>query len=423
MKRFLYSIIFTSLLIPTLINPLRSDAVTTSTFWPYQCIDTMKYSRDTARAWGGKENELQKEIDMQITAIKKIGGNCVSLGTPYNAEFVPFMKKWVDAARTNNLHIWFRGNIPEWEGWFDHPRLKNPAEHHAKIYNFVTSHPEIFQDGDIFTPAPEAENGGAGDPRMNGKRQEFNDFLVTSYDNCMNAFTKIGKKVTCGYFSTNFDVARESLEKNTIAEIGRVVTIDHYVSDLARYAPDIKSLNLKYDAGVAIGEFGAPIPDLNGRMDEEQQADYVDSLMKIFYENREIIPAINYWTLKGGSTAILNDDGSLRLTASSLEKYFRPTVFAGKVTNELGDKLTDINFKSADNMLDFKTDFRGEFGLLAPVGKYKIILSGANIKSQTFTLDATPSARLTKNFVVEVKKPGVIYKIRRWLRRKLSSFF
>lgn len=422
MKKLLFSFVFISFLLPTLINPLRRDETAVlSTFWKYQCLDTMKYSRDTARAWNGKENELQKEINLQIAAIKTLGANCVSLGTPYNAEFVPFMKKWVDAARKNNLHVWFRGNIPEWEGWFDFPKLKNPAEHHAKIYAFVTQNPDLFQEGDIFTPAPEAENGGAGDPRMTGKRQEFNDFLFVSYDNCMNAFAKIEKKVTCGFFSTNFDVARESLDKDTVQKIGRVVTIDHYVSNLTRYTADIKMLNLKYGAEVAIGEFGAPIPDLNGTMNEEEQANYIGDLMKIFYENREIIPAINYWTLRGGSTAILNDNDTLRQAANTITKYFRPAIFTGVVTNELGDKLTNISFQSADHTLNFKTDFRGEFGLLAPVGKYKMTVSGTGIKSQSFTLDATPSAKLTKNFVVEIKNPGTIYRIRRYIMKLFSS--
>src|SRR3989344_2352176 len=68
------------------------------TFWKVQCIDTMKLSRDNARAWN-KKSDLDQIIDRQMELIKEIGANCVAIGTPYDEEFVPFLTHWLTSAR------------------------------------------------------------------------------------------------------------------------------------------------------------------------------------------------------------------------------------------------------------------------------------------------------------------------------------
>src|SRR5437764_393443 len=87
------------------------------TAWKYQCIDTMKVSRDEARLLAHDKN-AQKEIAQQMEEIKKLGANCVAIGTPYDKEFIPILTIWVTEARKQHLHIWFRGNFSGWEGWF-----------------------------------------------------------------------------------------------------------------------------------------------------------------------------------------------------------------------------------------------------------------------------------------------------------------
>lgn len=380
----------TSILIPKriivpkpLYDPLIADISTvtdTAPFWEWQCIDTMKYSRDTARAWGDKPDELTAEIKLQIKTIKDMGANCVALATPYDDEFVPFLTKWVDAARKNNLKIWFRGNFSGWEGWFDYPKLKSPEEHNQKTYTFIVNNPDLFTNGDIFTPAPEPENGIFGDPRQsNDKRNSFNKFLKSSYANCQKAFSQIGKKVVCGAFSTNYDVARDSLDKNTVSQVGNNVAIDHYISDASKYDSDLANIHNKYGASVFVGEFGAPIPDLNGGMGDTSQSKFVGELLLAIYKHRDFVSGLNYWTLRGGSTQIIDDIGNIRSVSGTLKSYFSPGFVRGyampgtKVNGDNGEKVTANEW--------------GKFTLKLPAGRHKIGFQKEWFNYQTVEVD------------------------------------
>src|SRR6185312_2293157 len=109
-----------------------------------------------------------------------------------------------------------RGNFSGWEEWFGYPKINSIDEHNTLTQDFVAKHSDLFQDGDIFTPLPEPENGGSGDPRGSDQKvTEFNNMLVSSYANCTNAFQKIGKQVLCGFFSTNGDIAKDVLTPQT----------------------------------------------------------------------------------------------------------------------------------------------------------------------------------------------------------------
>ena len=134
--------------------------------WEIKSIDTMKYSRDAA---GAKLNDptFDQTIEIQIKNIADLGATHVALGTPYDEKFIPYLSRWVAAARRNNLKVWFRGNFSGWEGWFEYPKISRD-QHLAMTENFILSHPDLFRDGDIFSPCPECENGGPGDPRHNG---------------------------------------------------------------------------------------------------------------------------------------------------------------------------------------------------------------------------------------------------------------
>ncbi len=306
-----------------LIDPLIHDPSTVfdkTPFWKWECIDTMKYSRDTAKAWDGKEKELVNEINSQILAIKESGANCVSLGTPYDDEFIQFLSKWVTKARQNNLHVWFRGNFSGWEEWFEYPKLEKKEDHLAKTFNFILNNSNLFENDDIFTPAPEPENGVFGNPwKDENSKKEFNTFLIQSFETCQKAFTKIGKKVKCGAFSTNYDVAEQAILLQTAKQVGDI-TIDHYIANTEQYGSDIQKIFNKFNVPVFIGEFGAPIPDLNGDLDENEQEKIISLIIKQIYEKKDIVQGLNYWTLKGGSTEILKTNGEKRIFC--FEKLF-----------------------------------------------------------------------------------------------------
>ena len=123
------------------------------TWWEIQSIDTVKYSRDVARE-KAKDFSYDEIIDNQVRLIAETGATHVAIGTPYDSEFVPFLSRWVKAARKYNLNVWFRGNLSGWEGWFGYKKITR-AEHIQKIREFILGNGGLFAEGDIFSSCPE----------------------------------------------------------------------------------------------------------------------------------------------------------------------------------------------------------------------------------------------------------------------------
>ena len=159
--------------------------------WEIRSIDTMKTSRDMARAELNNmafDTNIKKELD----AIKKTGANYVAIGTPYDKEFLPYMKRWVKYARERDLHIWFRGNWSTWEGWFDYPKSLTPEEHLKLTRTFILENKNLFADEDIFDSCPECENAGHWVQPL--RDQEYNEFIRAQVKNNSEAFNIIDKK-------------------------------------------------------------------------------------------------------------------------------------------------------------------------------------------------------------------------------------
>ncbi len=207
----------------SIISPRPSPAP----YWAVRSIDTMKYSRDIARE-KAEDASFDTVIDEQVKNIANTGASHVAIATPYDPEFIPFLTRWVDAAREHNLKVWFRGNASGWEHWFGYKRISRD-EHKQVIIDFIKNNGSLFESGDIFTPCPECENGGEGDPRIVGGVDGYRQFLIGEYNASREALRAIGKNVEVGYFSMNFDVAKLVMDKPTTAALGGVVAIDHYV--------------------------------------------------------------------------------------------------------------------------------------------------------------------------------------------------
>ena len=322
-----------------------SHVYAADTVWKIQSIDTMKLSRD-------KVQDKTVAIPLWVKKVADLHANYIAIDTPYNEEFYPVLQQWVTQARKNNLHVWFRGNFSEWEGWFNYPKMKNPNDDHALIKNFIFQHPHLFEDGDIFTPVPEAENGVIGDPRSSSEAAiQFNQFLVTSYVNCSQSFAAINKHVGCGYFSMNGDVANMVLTQSTLQQIGNVIVIDHYVDSPEKMGQEIDYLHTKFPTAIIVlGEFGAPIPTINPDMTDIEQATFVDELLQQMYAHRSIVMGSNYWTLSGGSTALFYDDLTPHLTTEVIKKYYLPNVWKGKIIDAFNDPISyaDITVNSTD---------------------------------------------------------------------------
>lgn len=287
--------------------------------WSVRSIDTVKYSRDLAKEKRTSQN-FTEEIDRQVKDIALTGANFIAVGTPYDEEFIPFLNLWVESARKNNLNVWFRGNFSGWEGWFGYKNISK-EEHKIKLAQFIEKNASLFEDGDIFTSCPECENGSMGDPRETGNIQEFRDFLIEEYQISAIKFGEIGKKVTPGYYSMNYDVAKLIMDKETTQRLGGVVVIDHYVVDPLQIKSDIQEISSLSGGIVVLGEFGVPIPDIHGKISDQQQADWIDQSLSAVLKEENLL-GLNYWVNKGGSSNLWNNDGTPKLAVQILSKYF-----------------------------------------------------------------------------------------------------
>lgn len=351
---------------------LRLFSVTVSaqtprvTWWKFQSVDTMKYSRDFSNI--GLPDAV---IDTQIKNIAATGATHVAVATPYDAEFLPFLTKWVDVARKYRLNVWFRGNWSGWEKWFGYPTI-NRAEHLQQTIAFINNHTDLFMPGDIFTPCPECENGGPGDPRKNGDIAGFRTFMIQEYQACSNAFAKIGKSVACNFASMNGDVAYQVMDPVTTATMGGLVVIDHYVNTPEQLAKAVQNIAQHSGGRVILGEIGVPIPDINGKLTDQQQSAWLsDALNRLSWLPE--LEGLNYWVNVGGSTQIWNSSGVASPAVAVLTDYYTRPAYHIRVANIINQPV------------QFTVSYRGRTFISDPAGDLSLpIMTG----SQTFRITA-----------------------------------
>jgi hypothetical protein len=359
--------------------------------WSVSSIDTMKYSRDVARQYAN-DPSFDQTIEKQISGIAKTGATHVAIGTPYNEEFVPFMKRWITEIRKQNMKVWFRGNTAGWEGWFEYPRIGR-AEHTKEIIAFITNHPEIFETGDIFSTCPECENGGPGDPRRTGDKEAYRAFLINEYQESKKAFNQIGVGVATNYFSMNGDVAKLIMDKPTTQALDGLVVIDHYVKTPDKLIADIDALAVQSGGRIVLGEWGAPIPDINGKMNEQQQYKWISEALAKLYKDRNV-SGLNYWTSYGSSTAIWNDDGTERKAVSAITRYYKPVSKSGVIVDELNHGVSGVSIKDERNTNTSLTD--GTFILSPAPAQTMITIEKDGYIPQTMEISEVPNRIILK---------------------------
>lgn len=300
-------------------TPVALPAPSPRPNWGVMSLDTMKYSRDYAREKLGDQS-FDQVIESQVKNIAATGATHIALATPYDPEFVPFLTRWVDSARSHGLKIWFRGNFSGWEGWFDYQPISR-EEHLAATKAFIKANPDLFEDGDLFTPCPECENGGPGDPRLTNDIAGHRRFLIATHNAATQAFWEIGKKASVGYHSMNYDVALAIMDKQTTAALGGVVTVDHYVKSPTKLNEDITKIAKLSGGHVFLGEFGAPIPDIHGKLNEAEQAQWLEDSLILLKSNPNLV-GISYWVSVGGSTELWDDEGNAKAGVTTLTKYY-----------------------------------------------------------------------------------------------------
>lgn len=381
-------------------------------FWNFQSIDTMKYSRDIARE-KLKDSEFTKTIDTHVKTIAQAGATHVAIATPYDGEFYPFLKQWVDAARKYKLNVWFRGNFAGWEKWFGYPAISR-EEHKSKIAEFIKNHPDIFADGDVFSACPECENGGPGDPRRTGDTQGHRDFLISEYKMTQDAFAAIGKNVGSNYNSMNGDVARLIMDKPTTQSLGGIVAIDHYVASPQVLARDIKEIAQSSGGKIILGEFGAPIPDIHGKMNEDEQAKWISDSLKLLSQLPEL-EGLNYWVGFGGSTMLWNSKAQPLQAAEILAAYFKPLTIKGQITDELFKPIAGANILTNNQTLT--TDKSGNFALLLPGFESHINVTAHGYNEKIVQIDAGKS-----NYAItlELTRPDWWFTLRKSLLKAIK---
>ncbi len=361
-------------------HPYFSPPVRNS--FAFESIDTMKYSRDPSRE---RLNDalFDEVIEKQVAAIAATGATHIAIATPYDEEFLPILRRWVEAARRHKLKVWFRGNWSGWEGWFEYPAITR-EEHIEKTKQFIMKHLELFEDGDAFSACPECENGGPGDPRQTGDVFGHRQFLIAEYNTMYAAFGEIHKAVRVDLFSMNGDVAKLIMDKGTTEALGGTVTIDHYVKSPEQLVRDINFLAEQSGGKIVLGEFGAPIPDIHGRINEKEQAEWIERALSLLIKN-PAVEGVNYWVGTGGSTEIWDSKGKPRQAVETLTQYYNPDLIYGTVTDKRGKPLSGVVVNFGD-MQSRMTDSEGRFSrVFTPTSLARVEFSLKGYETQKIT--------------------------------------
>ncbi len=410
------SIIFFGSIILLNFNQQRKTYASsdTKTLWKIQSIDTMKYSRDLAREKVTDPN-FDRIIDTQVKQIKETGANYVSIGTPYDEEFFPYLKKWVDAARKYDLKIWFRGNFAGWEGWFGYNKI-TPDEHKIKLESFLNAHPSIFEDGDIFTSCTECENGAIGDPRNTRDIDGYRKFLIDESQIIKNFSTKIKINISGNFYPSNGDVARLIWDKETTKKLGGVVVVDHYVKTPEKLNADITEIANNSGGMVVLGEWGAPIPDIHGNLNEKEQSQWIATALNLLSHQKNLL-GLNYWTGVGGTTNLWAEDGTKKLAQTDLQNYYLSYKAQVVVVNELNEKIDNAKLIADHSQSETDRYGNGEISLFAK--DKKLIVNAGGYFENSIDINKEIS-----EYKIELVKenPSLIYQIRKAFKLFIDKF-
>lgn len=406
---FCYSLVIGNWLLDI---PLAA-AAPRATWWSIQAIDTMKESRDLARE-KANDKSFDSQIDKYVSRIASTGATHVAIGTPYDEEFVPYMRRWVQSARRHGLSVWFRGNFSGWEGWFDYPKITR-ADHLQKTKAFIMAHPDLFVDGDLFSACPECENGGPGDPRKTRDIRAYREFIISLYHVSKTAFTDIKIDVKSNLFSMNGDVAKLIMDPATTHALDKLVVVDHYVTDPNKLVADITALAKSSGGKVILGEFGAPIPDLHKNMTADQQAEWLKKVLLGLSAETNLV-GLNYWTGFNSSTKLWENDLVARPAVAVLYDYFVPRQIIFTVKNVLDQPVAESIVTVAGR--HYKSDKYGVIRVAIPDSQTQLQIDADSYNSRGVTIDHTSTF---VEIVLDKTSENIFFKLRKLTYRILQS--
>ncbi len=306
---------------PTAPPPPPPPPVATSTTWAIQSVDVMKYSKDVVC-----NQPSQATIDNMVQKAVDLGANYVAVSSYYDnpscGSSLTLTQKWVSSIRSHGLKVWFRMKDLKFEGDYSQAKTFNPdGMRHQKLMVDWIANNNLVQNGDIFTPNAEPQNGGingvtwCGSPancQFTGK-DDFNIWLKQVQTLSDLAFKAKGlASVKVGYYGFDGFVAaglgnpdwqgQSQLYASTIAMMGNVA-IDHYPETightLAQDLPTIKQ---------AIGATTPIIISEYGSITSAPATTSITSFMTAAAAEPNI-QGFNYWTLgPSGNEALINSD-------------------------------------------------------------------------------------------------------------------
>lgn len=298
--------------------------------WAIQSVSTMKVTKDAI--CGQRDRAF---VEKWVDKAKELGANYIAVETPYEnpacGNALDYTRTWVDVIRSRGLSVWHRHMPLAFEAIYDTPKVK--GDYFGTISNYIKNNPTMFKAGDIFTPAPEPQNGGIGGVTncshgicQFDNASDFNKWLRDAIDISETAFSAIGLggQMKIGYYGFDGFVAwgdnnpdwNGILEDSTVQKMGNI-TIDHY-PDLvgSTMSQDLDELEARYpNVPIIIGEYGTAAGG-----DIESAARNALSGAK-----RPSVIGFNYWHMGvGGNEALINDDFSNRPQFDEVQSFFRP---------------------------------------------------------------------------------------------------
>lgn len=319
--------------------------------WSIQSVDQMKYSKDVICS-----PPSDTFLDNAVTATKDTGANTIAIATPYNnvtcsgtsTDPDVLAGRWISRARTNGLRVWHRHAGTQFEGIYGQSKHRSPdgARHLQNIATWIHENASLIQNGDIFTPEAEPQNGGISGVTYCGSsgtcqfanKADFNEWLRTAQLVTKLALKAEGFNIATTWGDPNgvfvgaygFDgfivwgndnpdhVGTSKLETATVAAMDNVIAIDHYNSAQSM-ATDLDEAHTMFpSANYVIGEWGA----IASSSDSTALTATQDAFTA--FAARSWIIGVNYWHLGPGTNeGLLRSDFTKRPHYYTVQDYYK----------------------------------------------------------------------------------------------------
>ena len=211
----------------------------------------------------------------------------------------------------------------------------------------------------------------------------------------------------------NMDVAKLVMDQKTTSKMGGLVVVDHYVSTPKQLTDGLLQISKQSGGKVMLGEWGVPIPDINGKMTDEQRAKWMTEALKNMTGLGDNLIGVNYWLALGGSTALWSDK-DLKSSGMSevVKKYYSPGVIYGRILDEFGQPVEGAKVSIDGNDVFSQADGYYQYNTVEPVDL--ITISHEDFK-QNFVV--SPELDEQTDIILEKENKNFISKLLSWIEK------